>query len=401
MSFATPAADLSGQSSCATPTPELPSMIARPDGTIVWANNAWCTLCAFPGPADVMGRDLRCIQGPGTDRAELKRLMDAIKAESPVSATLCNYNRHGRPFRHTVEIVPIADPHGAVTLFRATSRDIAWPGCEANGRQSLVSMSGADDDISGGRRAVDTCRAAFDARDEFDDIDSDATGWSGSVPRALPLKHPSQPSMVVLTRAWSPYAIVWASEGWLQVCGFSAAEIMGRDLGLIQGPGTDCESIRKIMAAARSQTSVDNVALVNYAKNRQPFRHVLSMRPVYENGEHAPPTLFRATSTDVRSLACGGSPGEQQPSGGYLNLGGDENCQPSSSGSLPTPPQDGVAEEDHVTDFWGDDIESLGHAWEDVACGLELLELEQKVAMARERCSAASTAAKKRSRGQQ
>lgn len=72
MSFATPAADLSGQSSCATPTPELPSMIARPDGTIVWANNAWCTLCAFPGPADVMGRDLRCIQGPGTDRAELK-----------------------------------------------------------------------------------------------------------------------------------------------------------------------------------------------------------------------------------------------------------------------------------------------------------------------------------------
>jgi hypothetical protein len=42
--------------------------------------------------------------------------------------------------------------------------------------------------------------------------------------------------MVVLTRAQAPYPIVWASEGWLDVCGYSAAEIIGMTMKLIQGP---------------------------------------------------------------------------------------------------------------------------------------------------------------------
>ena len=56
----------------AAPAPELPSMIARPDGILVWANITWCGMCGFTAKEDAMGRDLKCIQGPGTDRAELK-----------------------------------------------------------------------------------------------------------------------------------------------------------------------------------------------------------------------------------------------------------------------------------------------------------------------------------------
>ena len=51
---------------------EPPSMLSRPDGTIVWANSSWCDMCGFVGCEDVIGRNIRCIQGPGTDRAQLK-----------------------------------------------------------------------------------------------------------------------------------------------------------------------------------------------------------------------------------------------------------------------------------------------------------------------------------------
>ena len=79
------------EATAAEPMPDRPAIIARADGKIVWCNMAWCTLCAFNGPEDAIGRDLRCIQGPGTDQVELMRLMNAIRSHaSTVSATLIN-----------------------------------------------------------------------------------------------------------------------------------------------------------------------------------------------------------------------------------------------------------------------------------------------------------------------
>ena len=208
----------------AEPMPDRPALIARPDGKIVWCNMAWCTLCAFNGPEDAIGRDLRCIQGPGTDKVELMRLMDAIRSHaSAISATLINYDRHGMPFRHTVDIVPLADPQGEVSLFRATSRDVTRF-TQEHGRCTLDTGSNQVDELDG-RRAIDTCCAAFDATNEVATSSSSSSFQpKESVPRGISSK---QPSMVVLTRAQAPYPIVWASEGWLDVCGYSAAEIIG------------------------------------------------------------------------------------------------------------------------------------------------------------------------------
>lgn len=350
-----------------------PALIARPDGKIVWCNMAWCTLCAFNGPEDAIGRDLRCIQGPGTDKVELMRLMDAIRSHaSAISATLINYDRRGMPFRHTVEIVPLADPQGEVSLFRATSRDVTWF-TQEHGRCTLETGSNQVDELDG-RRAIDTCCAAFDASNEVATSSSSSFQPKESVPRGISSK---QPSMVVLTRAQAPYPIVWASEGWLDVCGYSAAETIGMTLKLIQGPGTDRKAIGRLMEAVRAQTAVEDIPLINYDKRGQPFQHLLSVQPVFEKGLHAPPTLYRATSTDTRSLSCGCPLGAPAKCGAHLHRAATvANEAPTTASDGPKTVED---------QFWAEELEQHGHAWKDVAddlmlADLALLALERRVA---------------------
>ena len=78
--------------------------------------------------------------------------------------------------------------------------------------------------------------------------------------------------MVVLTSAEAPYGIMWASPGWLAVCGFSLAEIMGADLGCIQGPATDRGAVSTLMAAVRQKRGCTIQGLVNYDKQKRARR---------------------------------------------------------------------------------------------------------------------------------
>ena len=287
-------------------------------------------------------------------------MMEAIQAQRPVTTTLCNYDLAGRPFRHTIDVTPIADARGSVTLFRATSRDVVWLGEDASvGRHPVAVACRRRCD---GRQTIDMCLASYELHSKADDgygFDDEAIKCPRKVPRPLSLPQPSAPTLVVLTQASPPFAVVWASEDWLKLCGFTAPEVVGHNLSLIQGPGTDRTAVARIMAAARAQSMVENVQLVNYTKTKQPFSHVLSMRPVYENGELAPPTLFRATSTDARSLGY--------PTGGCLPLESD------------------TSEVTEELEFWGEEVEDFTAGWQDVAVGLEILDLEERTRVAKAR----------------
>ena len=54
--------------------------------------------------------------------------------------------------------------------------------------------------------------------------------------------------------ATPPYAILWASQGWLAVCGFTAPEIVGIDFKCIQGPATDRRALGVLMDGVRSRS---------------------------------------------------------------------------------------------------------------------------------------------------
>ena len=208
-----------------------------------------------------------------------------------------------------------------------------------------------------GAVSMETGRGMSELAEEFDEEGS----WGCHRPHKALKTTVDFGEMTVLTSARAPYPIVWASEGWLELCGFSATEIVGRDLKLIQGPGTDRLAITKLMDAVRSGSELHELTLVNYTKEKQPFRHTLSMVPLCsepgEDGQAAAPTTLRATSTNVSYIGAGAC------------RAAERKCAPSRSGERGAcVPGGGANNSDREEQcFWGDDLEGFEYAWEQFA----------------------------------
>jgi len=90
---------------------------------IVWASEAWLRLCEYEAP-QVLGHTLEKIQGPLTDQHAVNQLMGAIRGGNPVTLSMINHTRTGKPFSHTLRVEPLRDSRGNVQCFQATSANI-------------------------------------------------------------------------------------------------------------------------------------------------------------------------------------------------------------------------------------------------------------------------------------
>ena len=65
----------------------------------------------LPPCSEVVGRNCRFLQGPGTDPAAVAQLREALSAESPrpVTVTLLNYKKSGEPFWNSLHVAPLRD----------------------------------------------------------------------------------------------------------------------------------------------------------------------------------------------------------------------------------------------------------------------------------------------------
>mmetsp|Transcript_7236 Transcript_7236/g.15790 ORF Transcript_7236/g.15790 Transcript_7236/m.15790 type:complete len:424 (-) Transcript_7236:117-1388(-) len=93
------------------------------DMPIVHASPRFLQLTGY-SREQVVGRNCRFLQGPGTDPQEVLRLRDAIQAEMPVTVTLLNYNAHGKPFYNALHVAPVRDASGKVVLYVGVQLDI-------------------------------------------------------------------------------------------------------------------------------------------------------------------------------------------------------------------------------------------------------------------------------------
>ena len=94
-----------------------------PDNPIVFANRAFQNLCGYDA-AELIGRNCRFLQGPGTDPAEVAKVRDAIAGRRDVVVEILNYHRDGRPFRNELYISPVFDPDGRLRYFFASQLDV-------------------------------------------------------------------------------------------------------------------------------------------------------------------------------------------------------------------------------------------------------------------------------------
>jgi len=82
--------------------------------------------------------------------------------------------------------------------------------------------------------------------------------------------HIAQRSFVVTDPQFHDNPIVFASQGFLDMTGYSKEEVIGRNCRFLQGPGTDPESINRIRTAIRNGTDC-SVCLLNYRKDGSQF----------------------------------------------------------------------------------------------------------------------------------
>ena len=94
------------------------------DQCIIFVNDAFVRRTGYRRE-DVMGHNLRVLQGPETDLAEVERISLAIARVEPVTTEILSYTKAGEPFWAELELVPFADEGGIHTHLVLVARDIS------------------------------------------------------------------------------------------------------------------------------------------------------------------------------------------------------------------------------------------------------------------------------------
>jgi PAS domain S-box-containing protein len=81
--------------------------VRDPELPLVYVNEAFTRLTGYTSD-DALGRNCRFLQGPGTERAAVQRIRDALAGMRETRVTLLNYRRDGTPFHNELLIAPHA-----------------------------------------------------------------------------------------------------------------------------------------------------------------------------------------------------------------------------------------------------------------------------------------------------
>lgn len=95
-----------------------------PDCPMVFCSPAFLRMTGYQC-SELLGRNCRMLQGPGTDAAAVERIREALREQRPVTVTLLNYKKGGQPFYNSVHISPIRDAKGVVQFFCGVQLDVA------------------------------------------------------------------------------------------------------------------------------------------------------------------------------------------------------------------------------------------------------------------------------------
>ena len=94
-----------------------------PDCPIVFTNPAFMKITGYPAE-EVLGRNCRFLQGPGTDAATTHLLRRAIADARPITVELINYRRDRKRFINELRCSPVFDAAGKLVAFVGIQHDV-------------------------------------------------------------------------------------------------------------------------------------------------------------------------------------------------------------------------------------------------------------------------------------
>ncbi len=95
----------------------------QPDNPVIYCNPALERITGYT-QAEILGRNLRFLQGPDTDPATISEIRNALREERECWVVLKNYRKDGSPFWNELTIAPVRDEKGRLTHFIGVQTDI-------------------------------------------------------------------------------------------------------------------------------------------------------------------------------------------------------------------------------------------------------------------------------------
>lgn len=97
---------------------------SAPDAPIVFANRAFLELTGY-SEEEVIGRNCRFLQGPGTDPEKVSQIRKALEKETVVVVEMMNYRKDGSSFWNALHLGPIYDDAGKLLYFFGSQWDVS------------------------------------------------------------------------------------------------------------------------------------------------------------------------------------------------------------------------------------------------------------------------------------
>src|SRR5271166_1039227 len=114
---------------------------AQADQPVVYVNPAFEALTGYPA-AELLGRNLRLLQGEDREQDGLHRLREALRAGETCRVLLRNRRKDGTLFWNEMTVVPLRDAQGGITHYAGYHRD-AGERLRIDPRSARDSLSGA------------------------------------------------------------------------------------------------------------------------------------------------------------------------------------------------------------------------------------------------------------------
>lgn len=90
---------------------------------VVYVNAAFSTITGY-GADEVLGRNCRLLQGPGSDPVTVAALRTTLARGETYKGEILNYRKDGTPFWSALTISPLRDGTGVITRFVSVQRDV-------------------------------------------------------------------------------------------------------------------------------------------------------------------------------------------------------------------------------------------------------------------------------------
>ncbi|MES2275891.1 MAG: PAS domain S-box protein [Bacteroidota bacterium] len=112
----------------------------EPGPRILYVNDAFTRMTGYTAE-EVIGKTPRILQGPKSDKKELKRLSDALRKWQPCEISTINYKKNGEEFWLNFSVSPVADEKGWYTHWISIDKDITQRKNEESQKNLLVDIS--------------------------------------------------------------------------------------------------------------------------------------------------------------------------------------------------------------------------------------------------------------------